>query len=59
MSDEKRTVPFYPTWQMKEAGGEAYLACRELEGTTPALTAMAMAEGIYMAMLKAAPSEGS
>jgi len=53
---DRRCLSRHPTWQMKEAGGEAYLQSRELEGKNTGLTSMDMAEEIYMEMFKAAQS---
>ena len=44
-----------PTPKMKEAGGEAYLQCREWEGQNTGLNAEHMAKGIFCTMFDAAP----
>lgn len=47
-------MPYSATWQMKEAGGEAFLQYIELKGR--GLTAMDFAEGIWHAMYRAYPA---
>lgn len=51
LSSAITALPTEPTWQMKEAGGEAYLQCRELDGQRTGVTAMHIAEAIYKAMV--------
>lgn len=56
VGDEKRIVPYFPTWQMKEAGGETLLQMvKEFAPESRGLNAMQLAEGIYMEMLRHIP----